>query len=413
MSEQKAGFFSRQIAICQVPLIRPATGGARHPFVFIPVARERDWWLNEFMPNFACLLCLALASAWPMFRGGPELQGVAGGGLPDALELRWTFQAGKAVKSSAAIADGCVFVGCDDGSVRALAADSGKQLWIFKTGDSIESSPLVLDGVVYVGSNDETLYALDAEKGTLKWSYKTEGKITGSPNWFRGPGTKVPRIIVGSHDFKVHCVDAATGTSAWTFETSNYVNGTPAVADGKIVFGGCDGILHTIDADTGKELAAVEAGAYIPGSPAVVDEQAYVAHYGGEILCIDLKSYRVVWRSKHPNAQFFSSPAVTGRFVIIGGRDKRIHCLDRAAGNVCWTSATEGDVESSPAICGDKVVFGSQDGKLRMIRLDTGKPVWSYEIGKDLTASPAVADGLVVIGSGDGNVYAFGAKKES
>ena len=98
--------------------------------------------------------------------------------------------------------------------------------------------------------------------------------------------------------------------------------------------------------------------------------------------------------------------------MIIGGRNKRVYCFDRATGKVCWTSATEGDVDSSPAVCGDKVVFGSQDGKLQIVRLDTGKPVWSYETGKELAASPAVADGLVVIGSEDGNVYAFGAKKD-
>lgn len=379
--------------------------------VFIPVARRGDWWLNAGMPTPLIPLCAALVAAWPMFRGDPGLHGVAGGGLPDALELRWIFKAGNPVKSSAALADGRIFVGCDDGKLYALAADTGKQLWTFKTGESVESPPLVLDGVVYVGSNDGNLYALDAEKGTLKWKYKTDGKIVGGANWFRSAGASAPRIVVGSYDNKVHCVDATTGGSVWTFETSNYVNGTPAVADGKIVFGGCDGLLHAINADTGKELGAVEAGAYIPGSPAVDAGRAYAAHYGGEVLCVDLASSKVVWRVKQRESPFFSSPAVTDKLVIIGGRDKRLHCLDRATGETRWKFATEGDVDSSPVVCGDKVVFGSNDGKLRMVRLDTGKPVWSYEIGKDLTASPAIAAGLVVIGSEDGNVYAFGAKK--
>ena len=127
----------------------------------------------------------AVLAAWPMFRGDQGLTGVTASRLPEALELRWTFKTGQAIKSSAAIAANRVFVGSDDSTLYALSAETGKPLWTFKAGQGIEASPLVLDGTVFVGSVDNYLYALDATNGALKWKYQTGDKILGAANWFR------------------------------------------------------------------------------------------------------------------------------------------------------------------------------------------------------------------------------------
>ena len=199
--------------------------------------------------------------AWPMYRGTPSLIGLAAGTVPEGAHVRWTFKAGGPVKSSAAVVDGRVFVGCDDGQLYALGAADGRRLWACKTGDSVESSPLVLQGTVYVGSNDNCLYALDAAQGKLRWKYETGGKIPGAANWVKAPGGGGTWILVGSYDFKLHCVDSATGRSNWVYESANYINGAPAVAEGRTVFGGCDAILHVISLADGKQVKEVEAGA--------------------------------------------------------------------------------------------------------------------------------------------------------
>ena len=74
-----------------------------------------------------------------MFRGGPALTGVAGGSLPERLDLLWTFKTAGPVKSSAAIVQDRVFIGSDDGNVYALALADGRKVWAFKTGGGVES----------------------------------------------------------------------------------------------------------------------------------------------------------------------------------------------------------------------------------------------------------------------------------
>lgn len=353
---------------------------------------------------------VATPDSWPMFRGNPGLTGIAPGKLPDSLSLNWQFKLGASTKSSAAIANGRVYIGSDDGLVYALDFTNGQKVWTFKTGGPIESSPLVLDGKVYVGSSDNSLYAIDATNGKQLWKLETGDKILGSPNWVKSPDGKTDWILVGSYDFKLYSVDAGTGKTNWTFETGNYINGTPAVADGKTVFGGCDALLHVVNLADGTKVKEVEAGAYIAGSGAFDKGNFYVGHYDNEFLCADLNAGKITWRFHDRNFPYFSSPALTSDRVIFGGRDKKLHCLKRDTGEEVWSFSARGKVDSSPVIVDGKALVGSDDGRLYAVKLADGSEVWSYEIGQPIGSSPAVASGRVVIGCEDGNVYCFGAK---
>ena len=118
----------------------------------------------------------------------------------------------------------------------------------------------------------------------------------------------------------------------------------------------------------------------------------------------------VRWTYKHPtrNFPFYSSAALTGDRVILGGRDKIVHCLDRSTGKAVWTFTTRARVESSPLVAGNRVFVGSSDGILYELDLATGKKIWEFTAGAPLSASPAAAQGALVIGSQDGVLYCFG-----
>ncbi len=360
----------------------------------------------------AASLSLGLVSAhsgdWPMHRGGPQLDGVSSMAAPAEAKLAWTFNADKPVKGAAAIAKGRVFFGDDAGFLHALDLKTGKEAWKYKTDAAVEATPLVLDGVVYVGSSDAHLYALDAVTGGLKWKYETGDKILGGANHAR-LASGVECILIGSYDSNLHCVDAATGKAVWAAQTDNFINGSPAVlTTGEVAFGGCDSLVHVVRIEDGKELRQIETDAYIASSIAIKDGIGYVGNYGNVVLALDLRDGSVKWKYRDRQFPYFSSAAVTADRVILGGRDKRLHCLDRATGSSVWQFQTRGQVDSSPVVCGSAVIVGSQDGRLYCVGLADGKQRWAYEIGAPVTASPAVADGMIVVGAEDGNMFAFG-----
>ena len=137
---------------------------------------------------------------------------------------------------------------------------------------------------------------------------------------------------------------------------------------------------------------------------------AFVGHYDGELLKVDLKTGKTLWKYGAGEQPFFASPAVGAKRVVVGGRDKRVHCINRKTGKTLWKFRTKDNVDSSPVICGDKVLAASEDGRLYILSLAKGKLLWSYRIGEAITACPAVAGGKFIIGCQDGYIYAFGQK---
>ena len=78
-----------------------------------------------------------------------------------ARELRWTFPAGDAFRSSPALAGDTLYLGNDDGAVYAVDAVSGRERWRLPTGGRVTGSPAVVNGVLYVGSHDGKVYAIE------------------------------------------------------------------------------------------------------------------------------------------------------------------------------------------------------------------------------------------------------------
>jgi hypothetical protein len=84
---------------------------------------------------------------------------------------------------------------------------------------------------------------------------------------------------------------------------------------------------------------------------------------------------------------------VTTNRVLIGSRDKRLHCIQRTDGKPVWTFQTRGKVESSPVVAGDRVIVGSDDGRLYIVSLADG--LW-VTLGSDHTDRKAEAMGVAL-----------------
>ena len=115
--------------------------------------------------------------------------------------------------SSAAVANGVVYVGSYDGNVYALNAATGVKLWSFLTGGKVFSSPAVANGAVYVGSERPKRVRPQRRYG---------GRTLVIHHWLRrglfaGGGQRGGlRRLRGRH---VYALNAATGTKLWSYTT--------------------------------------------------------------------------------------------------------------------------------------------------------------------------------------------------
>lgn len=371
-----------------------------------PVTTNGEGRANELPPT-----------SWPSFRNGNLQLGVATSELPEKLELLWKIETEHGVAATAAIVGEHVYVGTIGGDLLCLDRRTGQEVWKYRSIDgddpeafapAFKAAPLATVDAIYLGDEDGFFHAVDRATGKRRWMFETEGEVAGCASIVEG------KVLFGSHDTHLYCLDAATGKLLWKFQTQDRVNCSTAIVENYTFVAGCDAHLRVIDIDQGKEVSDIDLGSYLIASPAVVENMLYVGNYGGEVLAVDWKNEKIVWRYSDPAKEFpyHASCAVIGDSVLAGSRDKRLHCIDRNTGARKWVFATQGQVDSSPVVAGDRVFFGSNDRNIYAVSLAEGKELWKFDAGRSVTASPAVGEGVLVIGAegARGNIYCFGKK---
>lgn len=351
---------------------------------------------------------VAARGSWPQFRGDAAQQG-ATLAMPAAIELLWQVEVPGGFEATAAIAaegaGGTIYLGSLGGKFQAFDLESGAVRWTYEAGEEIKSSALLAGGLVYFGDEGGKLHALDAKTGKPVWSFAAEGPITGGPNLADGV------LVAGSYDNHIYGLSAKDGKQLWKVETGGYVNGTPAIAGGQVVSSGCDGLIRILDLKTGKKLAEASIGTYVAASPAIDGSLAVFGTFDNDVVAFDLAKRQVAWRYKNPEREFpyYSSAAIGQGAVVLGGRDKALHAIDLRSGKGRWTKSFAARIDASPVIAGDRIFTADHAGVLAALALADGKESWRYETGEDFAASPAIGGGRLIIGSVQGKLYAFGS----
>jgi len=354
-------------------------------------------------------------SSWPSFRNGNAQQGVATGKLPKKLRLLWKHKTKDGVEATAAIVGRFVYVGALSGYLYCFNRQTGKVLWKYRSitnpdpeqfAPGFKAAPRVTADTIYIGDEDGAIHAVDRATGRKKWIVTTGAEIAGCA------AIVGKHVIVGSYDSFLYCLNAGDGSIVWKFQTGDRINGSPAIA-GKFTFvAGCDQHLRVINIQTGRQKSELELDTYLIASPAVMGDMLYVGTYGGEVVAVNWKNEKIVWKYKPPRGEFpiHSSAAVTDNYVVVGSRDKQLHCLDRRTGKSLWTFRTRSRIDSSPVIVGDRVYFGSGDRRLYTVGLADGKQLWKFNTGRPISVGPAVGEGCLVVGcEGPGGfIYCFG-----
>jgi hypothetical protein len=92
-----------------------------------------------------------------LYRGDAGRTGVADvSGLPEFSAIKWQADVGPSSLGSPLLVDGVLYVGVQDGTLRAFDAETGDVLWTFSGLGGHVTSAAVADGVVYVAGLEKT-----------------------------------------------------------------------------------------------------------------------------------------------------------------------------------------------------------------------------------------------------------------
>jgi outer membrane protein assembly factor BamB len=93
-----------------------------------------------------------------------------------------------------------------------------------------------------------------------------------------------------------------------------------------------------------------------------------------------------------------SSPAIAEGLVFVGDSGRRIHCVDAATGQPCWTHDVKGEVWASPLVADGKAYFATRNGEFLVFAAQREKKLLSeISLGSPISATPIAANGVLYV----------------
>jgi len=176
---------------------------------------------------------------WTTYRADGPRSSTTSVQVAGSVSKQWVFEPRAGFTASPpTAAGGLVFLGGDDGIVRAIDARSGQTKWRFHTAGPVRIPPTIGQHRVYVGSADGYVYCLTASTGHLVWRFRAApverrimvfGRLCST--WPVHTGVLLHDGVAyaaaglinydGTH---VYALDALSGKIKWQNNTSGHLN---------------------------------------------------------------------------------------------------------------------------------------------------------------------------------------------
>jgi outer membrane protein assembly factor BamB len=195
----------------------------------------------------------------------------------------------------------------------------------------------------------------------------------------------------------------------------------PVYHQGKVFFAYVDGNLVAVDAKSGKQVWKRKLVGHLESSPMAVGGTLYLGTDKTNVVALRASDGKVLWQFNSPGA-IKASPSFRRGRVFVADYQSAMFCLDARSGKLIWRTNTSkvppfgaGGFYSSPAIAFGRVYAARDDGTIYAFDEKTGKVDWAFPTHNFVYGSPAVAKvpgtpPSVYIGSYDEHFYALDAR---
>lgn len=222
------------------------------------------------------------ATSAPIIVNDRLIIGSSGGYLlamdPESGKHRWRFTGEGRFIAPLSYGDGRIFQPTDNGTLYAVAAETGRMLYKVALDGPLASAAVVTD-IVYVGTTDGQLYGLRAEDGSILWQKQIGGPIWGAP------AVTEDLVIVGHSAGAVIGLNRFDGSQVWRFPTVEVIKASPLVVGRFVIVGSMGGKLWVLNRDDGTVVSQGEVTGAVAFPPVTDGDRVYVATQSGRIAC--------------------------------------------------------------------------------------------------------------------------------
>ena len=289
----------------------------------------------------------------------------------------------------------------ESGVVRAVMADSGRELWHFATGGKVFSTPAISGGRVVIGSTDGYIYCLRLRDGHELWRVQCGKSVLATPAILDGTA------YCGASDGIFRAIDIRSGKVLWHFdEVKGFVECRPYVDCEQVVFGDWANTLYSLDPHSGKlqwSWHKVGSRMYSPAAvnPVKHEGRIYLSTPRRLTYCFDAASGRELWTAPGGRENAALSPDGTRLYVKAMFGTMRAYDLTRTdpatgAAALLWEASSDAQYDISPTPCAatDSLVFVPTDkGNIICKDAADGETLWIHKVSTGLINSIVPLDG--------------------
>jgi len=224
---------------------------------------------------------------------------------------------------SPTVVNGTVYTAeAGSGRVFALAASNGDRRWTTTVGDqtNIESTPAYADGTLFIGTRatdrdkqQGLIRAIDAEAGREQWSFQTGGVS------FSAPSIHKETLVVPDKTGMIYALHTDDGTKRWSVETGEAFTCPPTVVEKTVYLGSQEGTLYALNLENGNERWSTEGLGFVNTGATVADQTVYL-EAENSLFAFDVDSGEKRWRVQ--SDMNLMGVVVAGQTIYSGGQKK-------------------------------------------------------------------------------------------
>ena len=318
---------------------------------------------------------------------------------------------GDVIHPSPAIADGNVYIGCDDGKVYCLAEKTGRVIWQRDIGAQVRGKPIVTGDRVYVASRKGTILSLQSKDGAPKWTHDCKSLVEGGPILFKDS------LYVATEAGSIHRILLDSGKEKWKTTGASQIISAPAIDGERVFIGDIGGLFLAYSLADGKKLWQFRTGNKLVARPAISGNYVLVPGMDDHLYALSRKSGIVSWRKSLgsiPGGMTVIEGVATGpnskpRSLLYAALTKKeeslLLCANSRSGATMWTTPLPTTVQGEPAVAEGRVYIGGTDGKIYCFNADDGTRLWSMNTGSEIRGGPAASGTAVFVANYHGSLY--------
>ena len=145
--------------------------------------------------------------------------------------------------------------------------------------------------------------------------------------------------------------------------------------------------------------------------PTTDGEHIYAASFDGNVVALDIKRGRKVWKNNF-DLNFTSGPTFKDGILVLGTNDGELIALDALTSEVLWTTTVSSEILAPVSIRDEKIFVRTVDGSLAALSKGDGTQQWLVNhkvprLSLRGTSAPVNFANAVLCGFDDGKVSAY------